>query len=225
MCFFNAQNKRALAIANRYGKKSDIVEMAREIIEEQKLQKAFLHPDCIIVTNNEQLQTARWGLIPFWVREIEKADIIRKMTANAKAETACRLPSFREAIKKQRCLIPSTGFFEYHHEGKEAFPYQIFLRETEIFSIAGIFDEWRHPTTKELIRTFSVLTVPANELCGFIHNGGKNSGRMPAILPVEDEEKWISSDYNEEDIRTLLKPYHSASMDARVLEKDYLRRA
>jgi len=244
MCFFNAQNKRALAIAKRYGRKSDIIEMAREIIEEQKVQKAFLHPDCYIVTNNEQLLTAKWGLIPFWVREAEKAESIRKMTTNAKVETVFTLPSFREAIRRRRCLIPSTGFYEYHYEGQrqdavemyqrhpavvtkkqDATPYRIFVRDTDIFSMAGVYEEWRHPETKETVRTFSVLTVPANELCAFVHNGGKNAGRMPAIIPLESEETWINPDLKELDIKSLLKPFDSTSMDALALEKDYLRRA
>ena len=225
MCFFNAQNKRAFDLANRYGKRSDIVEMAREIIEEQKVQKAFLRPDCMIVTSNEQLQTAQWGLIPFWVREAAQAESIQKMTANAQSEKAFTLPSFRDSIKKRRCLIPSTGFYEYHHKGKEAIPYQIHLRNTEIFSLAGIYDEWRHPDTKETLKTFSILTVPANELCMHIHNGGRNAGRMPAILTIEDEERWLNPDLKADEIKGLLKPYESSLMEAQALEKDFLRRA
>ena len=92
MCFFNSQNKRALEIAMRYGRRTDIVEMAAEIIEEQKVQKAFMHPDCLIVGRNVELMTAKWGLIPFWVHEIKQAESIRNMTANARAETAFTQP-------------------------------------------------------------------------------------------------------------------------------------
>ena len=225
MCFFNAQNKRALDIAKRYGRRSDIIEMAREIIEEQKVQKAFLNPDCLIVTKDELLQTAKWGLIPFWVRDTKQAESIRNMTANAKSETAHELPSFREAMKKRRCLIPSTEFYEYHHVGNEAIPYRIFLRDTEIFSLAGIYDEWRNPETKGIERTFSVLTVPANELCSFIHNGGRNPGRMPAIIPVSNEEKWLTPDLKEDERNSLLTAYDTSLMDACALDKDFLKRA
>ena len=225
MCFFNAQNKRAFEMAKRYGRRSDIVEMAREIIEEQKTQKAFMHPECLIVTGSEQLQTAQWGLIPFWVREASQAASMQKMTTNARAETVFTQASFREAIRKRRCLVPSTEFYEYHHIGKEAIPYAIFLKDTDIFSLAGVYDEWLHPETKEKITTFSVLTVPANALCGEIHNGGRNPGRMPAILPLEDEETWISADLKENEIKALLRPYETTQMDARLLEKDFLRRA
>ena len=225
MCFFNSQNKRALEIARRYGRRTDIVEMAQEIIEEQRVQKAYLNPDCLIVTRDEMLQTAKWGLIPFWVHSVEQAESIRNMTANAKAETVFALPSFREAIKKRRCLIPSTGFYEYHHAGKEAIPYRIVLRDMEVFSLAGVFEEWRHTETKEIVRTFSVLTVPANELCMFIHNGGRNPGRMPAIVPIADEEKWLAPNLKEADVNSLLNAYESSLMNACALEKDFLKRA
>ena len=265
MCFFNSQNKRALALAGRYGRKSDIVEIARDIIEEQKqsvtgysgsgiegaveaaagdtdfpsqithhalqnevefpVQKAFLYPECWIVTSNPALQQAKWGLIPFWVREIEKAESIRKMTANARSETVLTMPSFRDAIRKRRCLIPSTGFYEYHHQGKEAIPYRIFVRDTEVFSLAGVWDAWRHPETKELIKTFSVLTVPANELCAFIHNGGRNQGRMPAIIPIGDEDRWLSAEMREDEMMGMLRAYDNSQMESCVMDRDYLRRA
>ena len=94
-----------------------------------------------------------------------------------------------------------------------------------MFSLAGVYDEWRHPDTKETVRTFSVLTVPANELCGFIHNGGRNPGRMPAILSAADEKRWFTAGLSEGEISRLLAPYDTAAMDACELDRDYLRRA
>jgi hypothetical protein len=78
-----------------------------------------------------------------------------------------------------------------YRTSSNSLPY--FFRDTEIFSLAGMYEEWRHPDTKETIRTFSVLTVPANELCALIHNGGRNPGRMPAILPPEKEKTLVAS--------------------------------
>ena len=122
-------------------------------------------------------------------------------------------------------MVPSTGFYEYHHADGEAIPYRIFLRETDVFSLAGMYEEWIHTETKEKVRTFSVLTVPANELCGVIHNGGRNPGRMPAIITEKEEEKWLDTELKEEGVRGLLKPFDTSAMDACVLEKDFLRRA
>jgi len=241
MCFFNAQNRRALEIAKRYGRRSDIVEMAAEILGEQRreqgsseaddyipggmeVQKAFLNPDCWIVARNVEMLTAKWGLIPFWVDDVKKAENIRNMTANARAETVFTQASFRNAIRKRRCLVPSTGFFEYHYVGKEATPYRIFLPDMDIFSLAGIYEEWKNPLTKEMVRTFSVVTVPANELCGFIHNGGRHPGRMPGIITVEEESRWLDPEATEEEVMGMLRPYEGR-MEAVEMAKDYLRRA
>jgi hypothetical protein len=66
-----------------------------------------------------------------------------------------------------------------------------------------MYKEWRHPETKETVRTFSILTVPANELCALIHNGGRNPGRMPAILPPEKEKTWLRQDLTKEEVNRL----------------------
>jgi putative SOS response-associated peptidase YedK len=223
MCYYNSQNVTAAALAKRYGRKADVVERARAILEEQKLKKAYLHSDCVIVSQSEQLEVAKWGLIPFWIREAEKAEKIRNSTANAVSETIFALSSFREAIRSRRCLVPSTGFYEYHYEGKEVIPYRIYLKNEEIFSLGGVYDEWRNPETKEMVRTFSVITVPANELCGFIHNGGRDPGRMPMILSAGDTEKWLSAELTKSEIESLMVPYSAERMEADALEKAYLR--
>ena len=51
---------------------------------------------------------ARWGLIPFWMKQKPKVPHI-----NARAETVEKLPLFREGLAKRRCLIPATGFYEW----------------------------------------------------------------------------------------------------------------
>ena len=108
-------SKRAMALANRYGRKTDILEIVQEILDEQYKITAFTNPDCAIVTPDANIQVAKWGLIPHWVKTEEDALKIRKMTLNAKAETVFNLPSYRVPILNKRCLVPSTGFFEFHH--------------------------------------------------------------------------------------------------------------
>jgi putative SOS response-associated peptidase YedK len=72
-----------------------------------------------------------------------------------------------------------------------------------------------------MIQTFSIVTVPANELCAIIHNGGKNPFRMPLIIPKDDEERWIDNSLNENGIKSLLKPYSNELMDAYPVSKDF----
>jgi len=224
MCFYNSQSKRALDLAKRYGRRSDILEMVQEIIDEQYKVTAFTNPDCAIITPDSNIQLAKWGLIPQWTKTEEEAAKIRKMTLNARSETIFSLPSFRTSIKSRRCLIPSTGYFEFHHEGKEAIPYSIFLKDDEIFSLGGVYEQWQNPTTKEIVNTFSVITVPANELCARIHNGGKNPFRMPLIISREKEDEWLDTYLSLPRINDFLRPFSSDLMDAYPVSKDFLKK-
>jgi len=225
MCFYNSQSKRALDLAKRYGRKSDIIEMAQEIIDEQYKVTAFTNPVCPIITQDSSVQTARWGLVPAWTKTAEEASKVRKMTLNARSETVFNLPSFRIPILKRRCLIPSTGFFEFHHEGKEAIPYYIFLKDEEIFSLGGIYEIWKDFSTNEILQTFSILTVPANEICTFIHNGGKTPFRMPLIISKENEEHWLDNSLKADEIKSLFLPFENSRMDAFPVSKDFLKKS
>ena len=82
------------------------------------------------------------------------------MCLNARAETVFELPSFRSPVLSKRCLIPATGYFEFHHRDKNAIPYYIFLKDEAIFSFGGLYEQWRNPVTNETERTFAILTVP-----------------------------------------------------------------
>jgi len=224
MCFYNSRSKRALDLANRYGRKTDILEIVKEILDEQYKVTAFTHPDCPIITLNQSIQVAKWGLIPNWINSEEEAQKIRRMTINARSESVFNLPSFRSSIFSKRCLIPSTGYFEFHHKGKEAIPYYISLNDEEIFSMGGLYETWRNPKSNETVQTFTILTVPANELCSKIHNAGKNPYRMPLIIDKEKEERWLSNNLNTDDIKDFFHPYESKKMNAYQISKDFIKK-
>ena len=109
MCFYFSNSKRALELANRYGRKPDMLEMSDEMPEAQFKINAWTHPSCPVVTSKENIESAKWGLIPAWTKTAAEAHKIRKMCLNAKTETVFNLPSFREPLITKRCLIPATG--------------------------------------------------------------------------------------------------------------------
>ena len=78
---------------------------------------------------------ARWGLIPFWMKEKPKVPHI-----NARAETVHKLPLFREAFAKRRCLIPATGFYEWQQRDDGKQPYRFRRKDLEPFAFAGIWE-------------------------------------------------------------------------------------
>lgn len=155
------------------------------------------------------------------VKDEKQANEIKRMTLNARADTIFQKPSFQEPIQSKRCLVPSTGYFEWRHEGNKKSPYYIFLKDEEIFSMAGIYDEWLDKTTGEIIKTFLIITTEANPLTDYIHN---TKHRMPAILRQADEERWLDPKLGKSDIEQLLLPFPADQMDAYIISNDFLKK-
>ena len=221
MCFHNSMSAKAIKLAARYGRKSDIVEIYQDILDEQYHVNAFNFPKYPIITQSDEVQVFNWGLIPFWTKNEKSADEIKRMTLNARADTIFEKPSFREPIMKRRCIVPSTGYFEWRHEGTKKIPYFIYLKDEPIFSMAGIYDRWLDKETGEERDTFSIITTDTNPLTDYIHN---TKHRMPAILSKEDEERWLDTSLSRTEIEALLKPYEVDKMDAYVIESDFIKK-
>lgn len=221
MCFYNSMSKKAKQLAARYGRKSDVVEIYKDILEEKYRVSAFTYPEYPIITEDEEVQVYQWGLIPFWTKDEQDAEQVRKMTFNARAESLFEKSSFREPIKRRRCIVPSTGFFDWRHEGKKKIPFFIYVKNEDIFSMAGIYDVWNDRATGEILHTFSIITTQANPLMSYIHN---TNLRMPAILSMENEEKWLNPNLSETEIKSLLKPFDENNMFAYQIENDFLKK-
>ncbi|KMM33608.1 SOS response-associated peptidase [Parabacteroides goldsteinii] len=223
MCFYNSMSAKATKLAARYGRNLSVVEIAEKILKEQEQYRvnAFSFPEYPIITSDPEIQSYKWGLIPFWTKDEKQANEIKRMTLNARADTIFQKPSFREPIMKKRCIVPSTGYFEWRHEDGKKIPYYIYVKDEPIFSMAGVYDSWLDRSTGEVISTFSIITTEANELTGYIHN---TKHRMPAILNQEDEEKWLDPKLEKSDIEQLLLPFPADQMDAYVINNDFLKK-
>jgi putative SOS response-associated peptidase YedK len=118
---------------------------------------------------------------------------------------AATLPTFREAYRKRRCILPVDGFFEWKAiKGQKAKqPYAIAMKDGSPFGIAGIWENWKQAASGEWVRTFAILTTNANDLVADIHD------RMPAILSPSGYTRWLSE---EPDPRDLLRPFPSEAM-------------
>jgi putative SOS response-associated peptidase YedK len=145
----------------------------------------------------------RWGLIPRWSRAPQAGWI------NARSETVAEKPSFREAFRRRRCLIPADGFYEWAEQGTaKRQPYWFYLVDRPVFAFAGIWERWRSPQGVE-IETCAILNTPANRLMGLFHE------RMPAILPESDYELWLDPQVQDPKwLLPLLRPYPAEAMAA-----------
>lgn len=128
------------------------------------------------------LHLLRWGLVPHW----SKDPAIGAKLNNARGESVAEKPSFREAFKRRRCLIPASGFYEWKPEGKIKQPYYISLKSGEPMAMAGLWESWKAPEGN-LLRTVCVITTRANAVMEPIHD------RMPVIIPLEHWQEWLSA--------------------------------
>jgi len=155
----------------------------------------------ITVNSPRTLRQMRWGLVPSWAKDLS----IGSKMINARAETLLEKPSFRTAVRRRRCLIPTEGFYEWRQTGGRKQPMYIHLKSGEPFAFAGLWEEWRSPEG-EVVRSCSIITVEPNELMATIHN------RMPAILQNEAEEAlWLEGGV--EEATPLLRPYPAENME------------
>ena len=152
-------------------------------------------------TAERSLDLLRWGLIPHGCEDPAGG----RRPINAKAETVARLPTFRDAYARRRCIVPVDGFFEWKAiKGQKAKrPYAIAMKDGAPFALAGIWENWKEPASGEWIRTFAIITTDANELVAEIHD------RMPLILAPADYARWLGE---EDDPRDLLRPFPAAPM-------------
>jgi len=219
MCFFYALSQTAQSLKNRYQLKLDFdFELEPGLTESQYYISGFEFPKLPVITDQhpDRIQSFTWGLIPFWVKSRSQAMEIRAHTLNARSDTVFDKPSFRNAIRERRCLVPADGFYEWREVGGKKYPYYIYLKSKEIFSFAGIWEEWTDRATGEIIKTFSILTTNANPLMEQIHNTKK---RMPVILPREQEFDWLKNGLNREEIIALTKPLDDTLMSAHPISK------
>lgn len=125
---------------------------------------------------------ARWGLVNRDARDASRA----AQCINAMSETVNTKPSFREAFRQRRCLVPADGFYEWVGGKQARIPMWLYPRDEGLLFFAGLFEEWQPPEGPSQT-TFTILTCEPNATARSIHN------RMPVILPdARSQEDWIN---------------------------------
>lgn len=152
------------------------------------------------------LHLLRWGLVPHWSKD---ANIGAKLN-NARGESVAEKPSFRDAFRRRRCLIPANGFYEWKTEGKAKLPHYISFKTGEPLALGGLWESWRSPDG-EVLRTCCIITTGPNQVMEPIHD------RMPVIVPPDRWQDWLSKPA--EEIEALLAPYPAEAMQARPVDK------
>ncbi len=151
------------------------------------------------------LDLMKWGFVPSWSKDISFGSHM----INARSETVAEKPAFRHAIKYRRCIIPTSGFYEWQHTGdhhKQPFYFQ--MADKSPMCLAGIWETWKAQDSTEM-ESFAILTTAANKIVAPLHD------RMPVILHPDNYALWLSKNMHDPELlKQLYTPYPAGEMIA-----------
>ena len=160
--------------------------------------------------SDRELRMMRWGLLPFWAKDIK----IGARMINARSETAATSGAFKSSFSRKLCLVVADGFYEWQKQedgSKQAFRYT--LADGGPFAFAGLWSSWHNPE-KERLLTFTIMTTTPNGLVAEIHD------RMPVILDPADYDTWLDvTGADAEAACELLHPFPAERMAVTAVSK------
>ena len=122
-----------------------------------------------------------WGFTPAWAAS-EAGDAGH---ANARGEGIFEKPTFRDAARQRRCLVPVDGYYEWKTEGRLKIPYYFRAADGGPLAFAGLWSLQVVPGGPPR-RSLCLLTVGPNREASEVHS------RMPVLLPPDRRNDWLS---------------------------------
>lgn len=123
------------------------------------------------------LRPMRWGFLPRWYKSPTDGPLL----INARAETIAEKPAFREAARSRRCLVPVSGFYEWHRTPEARLPWYFHRADATPLVMAGIWQDWGPDHTP----SFAIVTTEANAAMAPIHH------RIPVVVEQPDWALWL----------------------------------
>ena len=137
-------------------------------------------PTVMLAPTGRRFQLMRWGLIPAWAKDPAKVGLL----INARAETVLDKPSFRNAMRYRRCLIPADGYYEWRQSGRSKQPLFVHSAAGGPIAFAGLAETWIGPNGEEMDTVAIATTAASTDLAGF-------HPRMPVVIAPEAFERWL----------------------------------
>ncbi|WP_195984093.1 SOS response-associated peptidase [Clostridium sp. D33t1_170424_F3] len=125
-------------------------------------------PILLDVGSGVTADVAKWGFLSFH----GKSSII-----NARAETAAEKRMFGKSLMIRRCVVPSTGFYEWDSQKRKR---RFQLPGSNTLYMAGLYNDYQGE------RRYVIMTTTANESIINVHD------RMPVIVPLDKIDRWIA---------------------------------
>jgi putative SOS response-associated peptidase YedK len=180
------------------------LELALDLPDNYNVSPGNTMPVIIRGGLEHHIEFMRWGLIPSWAKD-EK---IGYKLINAREETLLEKSTWKRLVKSKRCIIPARGFYEWKKltDGSKQ-PYYITLKDSDVMSFAGLYDEWQD-TNGVLIMSFTIITTKPNTEMLAVHD------RMPVILDKQLMDLWLEpQDVSQSKLDDLLAPLPDGSLN------------
>jgi len=159
------------------------------------------------IAKQKELSTASWGIMAHWHQNEAEARASQSHAINARSESIHEKPTFRNAFRTQRCLIPADGYYEWatalgKYSPKQ--PFYISSTKTRSLSIAGIWSTWKS-MEGEIIQSAAIITREAVNDLATIHS------RMPVMMPRDRWDAWL--DPGQHDVELLISLMNNPQPD------------
>ncbi|MET9485556.1 SOS response-associated peptidase [Nocardia sp. NPDC006630] len=145
-----------------------------------------------------RIRAMRWGLIPPWSKAAEPGIPAKgKPLFNARADKAATTASFRDAVKKRRCLVPMDGWYEWVTEpggsGKAVKqPFFMSRADGERLYMAGLWSVWRDRSLGDEAKPLLSCTILTTDAVGDLT---KVHDRMPLPMSRAHWDAWLDPDH------------------------------
>ncbi len=126
-------------------------------------------------------QLMRWGFLPVWAKGLDA----KPQPINARSEGVRDKRMFASAVKRHRCLIPASGWYEWKKAGSEKLPYYFHTLDDSMLTFAAIHSRWTGGG-ESLVDSFAILTTSAAKHIDEIHD------RMPVLIAAADRDNWLN---------------------------------
>ncbi|MBV1900851.1 MAG: SOS response-associated peptidase [Kordiimonadaceae bacterium] len=140
----------------------------------------------LVVRNSEEgkrhLAAVEWGLVPEWRKERSEKPLI-----NARIETILEKPSFKSSIRRKRCLVPFTDWYEWRSEHGQKIPYRVRHHADAMGAFAGVWSTWHGPGGDFWLETMAIVTGPAEATLKPLHS------RKPLVVRPEQYGEWLQA--------------------------------
>lgn len=141
----------------------------------------------VVIYDNERLLTKFfWGISSAIYKQNSKPLLL----VNARLETIAEKPTFREAYRYSRCLIPADGFYEWEKAMVKKQPWFFKAQSNLPFAFGGIWVKKREKDEPHR-SSFAIITTDATGSVSKIHD------RMPVILNRNAYESWLNPALND----------------------------